>query len=518
MAFRFVMRPSLAFRGLQRYKQPLQILPQSLIRLQQTQAVEGTAEEKSFSEMPGPKGLPVVGTLFGYVRDKGHTRMHDIQHQRVQQYGEIYHEKILDYETVTISNPDDVQYLFRHEGKYPQREPLFPLWMKYKQDRKQAEGVFSLQGEEWFKVRRILNMKMLKPKVIGEYSQQLSDVITDLLSRMKQTRDGDGVVPNIQQELFKWSLESIGTVLFETRFGSFDKSPSVEAAKFITAVEELFVLFLKVFLIPVWVDKFYRLKMIQQFYDGMDVLYDFGDKCIENRLNEIREKLENGDFNDEDAAEFLTFLISRDDISSSEITANLVEILMAAVETTSNTSLWTLYMLAKNPDVQRQLYEEVSSVLQPDELATPATLQKMPFLRGCIKETLRLFPVAWENARFLKEDIVIKGYRIPPNTMIRTPLYVMGRDPELFDDPLEYKPERWLRDDSHKPPYHPFATLPFGFGTRMCLGRRVAELEMHLLLSEVSRNFWIESLNEVKPASTGLLKPDREVKLRLVDR
>lgn len=129
-----------------------------------------------------------------------------------------------------------------------------------------------------------------------------------------------------------------------------------------------------------------------------------------------------------------------------------------------------------------------------------------------------MFPAAWENARFLKEDIVIKGYRIPPNTMIRTPIYAMGRNPELFDDPLKYKPERWLRDDSHKSPYHAFATLPFGFGTRMCLGRRVAELEMHLILSQVSRSFWIESVNEVKPVSTGVLKPDRKVKLRFADR
>ena len=50
-------------------------------------------------------------------------------------------------------------------------------------------------------------MKMLKPKVIGEYSQQLNDIITDLLSRVKQAQDGDGVVHSIQQELFKWSLE-----------------------------------------------------------------------------------------------------------------------------------------------------------------------------------------------------------------------------------------------------------------------------------------------------------------------
>ena len=139
----FGIRTSLAFRGLQRCKQPVKIGHQSLIRLQQTQAVE-TAEVKPYSEIPGPKGLPFVGTLFDYVRDKGHTKIHEIQQDRVQQYGEIYREKIVDYDTVIISNPDDVEYLFRNEGKYPQREPSFPLWMKYKEDRKQANGVSSL--------------------------------------------------------------------------------------------------------------------------------------------------------------------------------------------------------------------------------------------------------------------------------------------------------------------------------------------------------------------------------------
>ena len=143
MTFKFGIRPSLAFRGLQRYKQPAKIGHQSLIRLQQTQALEN-AEVRPFNEIPGPKGLPFVGTLFDYVRDKGHTRIHQIQQERAEQYGEIYREKILDFDTVTISNPDDIQYLFRNEGKNPQREPPFPLWMKYKEDRKQAHGVFSL--------------------------------------------------------------------------------------------------------------------------------------------------------------------------------------------------------------------------------------------------------------------------------------------------------------------------------------------------------------------------------------
>lgn len=65
----------------------------------------------------------------------------------------------------------------------------------------------------------------------------------------------------------------------------------------------------------------------------MDVLYNFGDMCINQKMSEIQGKLESGDIQDEDAAEFLTFLISRDDMNFKEITANLVEFLMAAVET-----------------------------------------------------------------------------------------------------------------------------------------------------------------------------------------
>ena len=128
-------------------------------------------------------------------------------------------------------------------------------------------------------------------------------------------------------------VSAIGTVVFETRFGSFSKSPSVEAAKFIQAAEKFFELTLQLAAIPAWIDKIYRVKAFQEFYDCMDVMHSFADNCIEKKFEEIKEKLENGDVQDEDAAEFLTFLIRRDDITSKEITANLLEVLMAAIET-----------------------------------------------------------------------------------------------------------------------------------------------------------------------------------------
>ena len=65
---------------------------------------------------------------------------------------------------------------------------------------------------------------------------------------------------------------------------------------------------------------------------------------------------------------------------------------------------------------------------------------------------------------------------VPYQSFIRIPLYFMGRNPELFDDPLEFRPDRWLRTVESRPASHAFASLPFGFGTRMCLGKSHTEL------------------------------------------
>ena len=150
MAFKFAVRPPFSLQFFHKRKLPLRIQAGKylLFHSMHTQAAQGIAA-KPFKEIPGPKGLPIIGTLLDYVRDqgegiRGYKRMHVMQQQRIQQFGSIYREKIVNYETVAISNPDDVQFLFRNEGKHPTRQPVFPLWMKYKEEREQPLGLFNL--------------------------------------------------------------------------------------------------------------------------------------------------------------------------------------------------------------------------------------------------------------------------------------------------------------------------------------------------------------------------------------
>ena len=123
--------------------------------------------------------------------------------------------------------------------------------------------------------------------------------------------------------------------------------------------------------------------------------------------------------------------------------------------------------------------------------ATPETLARMPYLKAWLRETLRLYPVLSAIPRRPK-DIILGGYHIPGGTaQVEFLVHQMGWDEGILEDAEAFKPERWLRnkDTALIESAEAFASLPFGFGTSMCLGRRIAELELHLAMARIVQQF-----------------------------
>jgi len=168
------------------------------------------------------------------------------------------------------------------------------------------------------------------------------------------------------------------------------------------------------------------------------------------------------------------------------------------------------------------LYKEVTSVLKPGEIPTAETINEMSYLKAWIKETLRLFPVLQSNTRLLQDDVEIGGYLIPAGTHVQSLTYFLCRDESVFKDPLHFIPERWLRDSDNKTPgvLYAHASLPFGFGKRMCVGRRIAELEMHLLLTRILQQYKVlyPHNEDVQPENRGGVVPDRDVRVKFIKR
>ena len=106
---------------------------------------------------------------------------------------------------------------------------------------------------------------------------------------------------------------------------------------------------------------------------------------------------------------------------------------------------WVLYMMAKDPDKQDILRQEVLSVLGDTTLASPTTLAQMPYLKAWVRETLRLYPVLCVISRRPSKDIILSGYVIPGGTaQVEFLTHLMGRDEKLFEDAEGFRPERWL--------------------------------------------------------------------------
>lgn len=98
---------------------------------------------KPYSQVPGPKGLPIIGTLWTLLKDNGYyqKRPHLLHAEYREKYGPIFKDKIVNFEMLFISTPEDAATLFSAEGKYPSRGPILPLVI-YREQRKKPRGVF----------------------------------------------------------------------------------------------------------------------------------------------------------------------------------------------------------------------------------------------------------------------------------------------------------------------------------------------------------------------------------------
>ena len=261
--------------------------------------------------------------------------------------------------------------------------------------------------------------------------------------------------------------------------------------------------------------KVYRTKAIKQLSHNLDTMLSFTLERVEEALRDI-EKNPDG-LSQEEGVDMMRYLLGKKELSMSEIVANLNGMLFAAVDTTSNTSQWLLYCLATNPEVQELLYQEITKQVLPGHVPTADDINKMSYLKSCLKESQRMFPVSISFVRIPTKEITLGGYQIPSGAMVHAQTYVTGHDSENFPEPENFRPERWMRDAPIKP--QPFTYLPFAVGNRACVGRRVANLEISLLLARILQTYKIEHVGE-KPQIVfqSTLVTKKPVQLKFVKR
>ncbi len=199
--------------------------------------------------------------------------------------------------------------------------------------------------------------------------------------------------------------------------------------------------------------------------------------------------------------DFLDFMIEalKTDFEDEETTVdNLLTFVVAGHETSANALAWGYYLLALNPDIQNRIRTEIQAI-RPDGLVEFSDLEAMPLLRAHVKETLRLYPSAAFFARDASETVKIKGVKIEKGDALFFPVYSLHRNEKLWDDPEQYRLERFL---GAAPPRGQY--IPFGDGPRICIGAQYAETEIMVLMASVLRriNFSLSKMQLPEPVLT----------------
>ncbi|KAJ7371316.1 Thromboxane-A synthase [Desmophyllum pertusum] len=171
-------------------------------------------------------------------------------------------------------------------------------------------------------------------------------------------------------------------------------------------------------------------------------------------------------------------------LTDDEIVAQSVIFLLAGYETSSSTLGFTLYYLAVNPDVQDKLRTEIQEALETNtNIPLYEVAQNIEYLDCVIKESQRLCPSGAQANRECSEDYDLNGIHIPAGTEILIPIYALHHDPDAWEDPKKFDPERFR--GPAKDARRAFQFLPFGAGPRNCIGMRFALMEIKIALVKI---------------------------------
>lgn len=199
--------------------------------------------------------------------------------------------------------------------------------------------------------------------------------------------------------------------------------------------------------------------------------------------------------------------------SDEELRDEILTLLIAGHETSAHTLTWCLGLLAKHQDVQERLYSEIQS-------ATEATnenyFEQIPYLKWILQETMRLYPAFPVLSRKAAVDVELGDYKLPKNTNVVIPIYVIQRNEDNFKDAKAFKPERFQDETLEKS----YAFLPFGRGQRRCIAELFAMTEMAIILVEMVKRFKIELVDNYYPQEEAFvsLKPIGGMPVKLTPR
>lgn len=413
-----------------------------------------------------------------------------------------------------VHHPDVAEVLMK-SSKLIEKAEIYQLlhpWL--------GTGLLTSGGEKWSKRRRLLtpafHFSILKDflEVMNDHSNQFVTILKDKCDK--------GIKVDLGGSITMCALD----IICETAMGETVNAQTETNSVYVKALYEISEIIMDRFRNPfLQNDSYFNVTSRGRRHNELlKVLHGFSGSVIRNRLEQVKN---------EGAAKtgksgrmaFLDLLLhtETDDgkrLSFADIQEEVDTFMFEGHDTTAAALTWMFYQLGLHQNVQKQLQQEIDSVIDEDtKHLTVDDFKQMPYLEQVIKESLRHYPSVPYIARRITEECKFDGYTIPVDVEASIMCYSIHHHPDYWKDPYKFDPSRFTKENQVG--RHAFSYIPFSAGFRNCIGQKFAMQEMKTLVCKVMKNFDLVSHDDestVEKSGELILRPGRTLNIELTRR
>ncbi|XP_065851297.1 cytochrome P450 89A2-like [Euphorbia lathyris] len=353
----------------------------------------------------------------------------------------------------------------------------------------------SSYGPVWRALRRNLTAGVLHPSQLRAFSTIRKRVLDNLINGLEKESNGGNKTVFVE-EYFRHAIFSLLILLCFGENVDENQIKEVEVAQL-----KLFKNFhrFKLFIFFPRIGKFVFKKVWTELTGIVTGYDDVIRPLIQARTKEISE---NSTKDDECTNFYVDTLLNlqvpgeEGNITENDIVGLCNEFVSAGTDTTMIALLWIMANVVKYPEIQEKILEDIKNAIGDEKKSiSEEDLNKMPYVKAVVLEGLRRHPPGYAPAtpHAVIEDVEFGGYSIPKGTAINFLIADIGRDPKIWENPMEFQPERFMKSDDVRSfdvtGNREIKMMPFGAGRRVCPGYGLAMLHMEYLVANLVRNF-----------------------------
>ena len=418
-------------------------------------------------EIPAHEGHWLWGGTFDFQK-----RPADFVLEGHEKYGDVFKTRVVYGNSYFIRDPAVVNAINVTHAKHIYKPKVVKqMWKPFL-----GNGLVPNDGDSWKRQHKLIMPGFHKMRV-DAYAPVMAEYTRDMLRRWE-----DGEQRDFRKEMVDLTLRVVAKTLFDT-----DLAHDSQVVH--DAIQDISEALIDHAQTPIPVPRWWPTERNRRMVRALDAMDDVVERMISARQ---REQKDRGDL-------MSTVVFASDEkggMSKKQMRDELMTLMFAGHETTAHTLTWAWYLMALHQDKVDKARAEIDRVVGRRPIRV-GDLRELAYIEMCLKESLRRLPAVWIYGREAQCDLRLGDYFFPKGAIMAVSPLAIGRNAKYYDEPLEFRPERWTREFERQLPRG--AYVPFAGGPRVCLGKQFALMEMKIVLGTLIQNVDINILDGFEP-------------------